>query len=159
MGFSSRFFYAKKEVFQPTSIWAHKYSIYEQNTDMRKLENILDLEEYVSMMNEGKKKDLHSSYPWWSDCKCQVTVWIYQDRTTCQGTLHEKAKNYASNYFAIHPEIQSGDKESLAKQIADEIAEELKKAQFDQRPPASVVAQRERFKIPEDPEKRFIKLR
>ena len=43
------------------------------------------------------------------------------------------------------------------KEIADKVESDLKEASFDQRPPAFVVAQKERNKIPEDPEKKFIR--
>ena len=83
--------------------------------------------------------------------------WICQDRTTTSDDLHEKAKNYALNYFANHPEL-SINKDDVAQEVADDIEKTLQKKCFDQRPIASVLAQDERNKIPEDPEERFIKL-
>ena len=53
---------------------------------------------------------------------------------------------------------QSINKDDVAQEVADEIEKTLQKKCFDQRPIASVLAQDERNKIPEDPEKRFIKL-
>ena len=47
----------------------------------------------------------------------------------------------------------------VAKKVADKVESELRDVCFDQRPPASVVAQNARLSIPEDPERRFIKLR
>ena len=107
-------------------------------------------------MSEGKKSP-HSSYSWYQDCVSQTLQWICQDRTT-NDNLHEKAKNYALNYFTNHPEL-SINKDDVAQEVADEIEKKLNKKCFDQRPPAYVVAQKERNKIPEDPEKKFIKLR
>lgn len=47
----------------------------------------------------------------------------------------------------------------MAKKVADEVEIELKDYSFDQRPPAYVVAQNARFSIPEDPERKYIRLR
>ena len=44
------------------------------------------------------------------------------------------------------------------KEIADKVEHDLKDVCFDQRPPASVVAQNARQSLPEDPEEGFIKL-
>ena len=76
---------------------------------------------------------------------------ICQDRTTTSDNLHEKAKNYALNYFPNHPEL-SINKDDVAQEVADEIEKKLEKKSFDQRPIASVLAQGEREKIAEDPE-------
>ncbi len=54
--------------------------------------------------------------------------------------------------------ISTMDKDKLIEDLADEIEEHLKGYSFFQQPPASVLAQKERTKIPEDPEKKFIKL-
>ena len=43
-------------------------------------------------------------------------------------------------------------------ELADKIEDDLKDYSFFQQPQAALIAQRERGKIPEDPEKRFIKL-
>lgn len=107
-------------------------------------------------MSEGKKSP-HSSYRWYQDCVSQALQWICQDRTTTSDNLHEKAKVYALNYLAGHTE-PSINKDDVAQEVADEIEKKLKKKCFDQRPPAYVVVQKERNKIPEDPEKKFIKL-
>ena len=107
-------------------------------------------------MSEGKKSP-HSSFPWFEDCVTEVQVLICQDNTTTNDDLYEKAKNYALNYFANHPEL-SIDKEDVAREVADVVEKAFQKKCFDQRPPAYVVAQKERNKIPEDPEKKFIKL-
>lgn len=124
---------------------------------MRPLENILDLDHFTALMSEGKKSP-HSSYPWFEDCVAQVILWICQDCTTTNDDLREKAENYARNYLAIHPELSSINRDDLVSEIADEVESRLNKKSFDQRPPASVIAQKERQKIPEDPEKKFIKL-
>ena len=100
----------------------------------------------------------HSSCGWYQDCVSQALQWICQDRTTTRDNLHEKAKNYALNYLATHPEL-SINKDDVAQEVADEVEGELQNKSFDQRPIASVIVQEERNKIPEDPEKRFIKLR
>lgn len=122
-----------------------------------KLQNLLDINEFTAMMSEGKKSP-RSSYLWFEDCVAQVILWICQDRTTTRDNLREKAKNYALNYLATHPE-PSINKDDLVREIADDVEQTLQNKNFDQRPPASVLAQDERNKIPEDPEKRFIKLR
>ena len=123
---------------------------------MRPLENILDFDSFTALMSEGKKSP-HSSCSWYRDCVSQVLELICQDRTTTSDDLHEKAKNYALNYFANHPE-PSINKDDVAQEVADEIEKKLEKKSFDQRPIASVIAQGEREKIPEDPEEQFIKL-
>ena len=107
-------------------------------------------------MSEGKSP--HSSYPWFDDCVLQVGIWICQDRTTTNDNLHDKAENYARNYLAIHPELSSIYKDDLVREVADEVEKEFEHKNFDQRPPASVIAQKERQKIPEDPERKYIKL-
>ena len=108
-------------------------------------------------MSEGKNSP-HSSFPWFEDCVTEVQVLICQDYTTANDDLYEKAKNYALNYFANHPEL-SIDKEDVAREVADVVEKAFQKKCFDQRPPAYVAAQKERNKIPEDPEKKYIKLR
>ncbi|MBO7618676.1 MAG: hypothetical protein J6T22_15935 [Bacteroidales bacterium] len=124
---------------------------------MRQLQNILDLSQFSSLVSEGKKE--HSSLPWWDDCIHHVELQILSDRTTTPDNLREKAKNYASNYIAMQPEASFILKDWFLDDLADEVEKELKNVSFDQRPPASVVAQTARASIPEDPEKRFIKLR
>ena len=123
-----------------------------------RLQNLIDLDQYTSKMNEGKSPKL-SSCSWFNDCVAQVQIWICQDYTTTNDNLHEKAKTYARNYLAIHPELSSINREDVASTVADEVEKAFQKKCFDQRPPAYVAAQKERNKIPEDPEKRFIKLR
>ena len=120
------------------------------------LKNLLDIYQYTSLISEEGKR---SSYPWFQDGVKQVVLWISQDRTTTSEDLREKAENYARNYLAIHPELSSINKDDLVREIADDVEQTLKNKNFDQRPPASVLAQDERNKIPEDPENRFIKLR
>ena len=122
-----------------------------------RLQNILDINQFTTMMSEGKKSP-RSSYLWFEDCVAQVILWICQDHTTTIDDLREKAENYARNYLAIHPELSSINRDDLVREVADEVESTLNKKSFDQRPPASVIAQKERQKIPEDPEKRFIKL-
>ena len=107
-------------------------------------------------MGEGKKAP-HSSG--WNDCFLKVMDQILQDRTTTKENIREKVKNYALNYLAITPEANGIDKDKLIGELADQIEDELEGYSFFQHPPASLIAQKERGKIPEDPEKRFIKLR
>jgi len=107
-------------------------------------------------MSEGKKSP-HSSCSWFNDCVTEVQVLICQDYTTTNDDLYERAKNYALNYFANHPEL-SINKDEVAREVADVVEKAFQKKSFDQRPPAYVAAQKERNKIPEDPEKKFIKL-
>ena len=124
---------------------------------MRPLENILDLYQFTVLMSEGKNSP-RSSYPWFRDCIAQVELWICQDRTTTNDNLREKADNYARNYFAIHPELSSINREDLVREVADEVEKAFKNKSFSQSPPAYVAAQNTRNNIPEDPEARFIKL-
>ena len=123
---------------------------------MRYLQNILDINEYTVLMSEGKKAP-HSSCSWFRDCVAQAKIWICQDYTTTNENLHDKAKNYALNYIANHPEL-SINKDDVAREVADVIEKAFQDKCFDQRPPAYVVAQNARKSLPEDPEKRFIKL-
>lgn len=108
-------------------------------------------------MNEGKTPKL-SSCPWFQDCVGQVKKWICQDRTTTTDKLHEKALNYAKNYLINIPELSSINREEVAREVADKVEKSLKDVCFDQRPPASVIAHKARMSVPEDPERRFIKL-
>ena len=110
-----------------------------------------------TQMREGKGMSFSRS-PWWIDCISQVENLIYQDRTTTRDNLYDKAMSYARNYLCTIPELPSVDKDGVVKEIADKVESDLKDASFDQRPPASVVAQKERDKIPEDPERKFIRL-
>lgn len=130
--------------------WPHKYR-------MRQLQNILDLSQFSSLVSEGKKE--HSSLPWWDDCIHHVELQILSDRTTTPDNFREKAKNYASNYIAMQPEVSFTLKDWFLDDIADEVERDLQDVTFDQRPPANAMAQTARVSIPEDPEKRFIKLR
>lgn len=50
------------------------------------------------------------------------------------------------------------NKDQLLEEIADEVEKKLKDISFDQRPAASVVAQKARMSIQEDPENKYIKL-
>ncbi len=103
-----------------------------------------------------ERKGPLSSDPRYIDCITHVTQWICQDNTTTRDNLYEKALNYALNYIASHPEL-SINKEEMAKEVADEVEHTLQKKCFDNRPPASVIAQWEREKIPEEPENKYIK--
>ena len=107
-------------------------------------------------MGEGKKAP-HSSG--WYDCLSKVKEQILQDRTTTKENLREKVRNYALNYLAVTPEANGIDKDKLIGELADQIEDDLKDYSFFQQPPAALLAQKERAKIPEDPEERFIKLR
>lgn len=125
---------------------------------MSDLQNILDINQYTALMSEGKKSP-HSSIAGWKDLAIQVETWIVQDRTTTSDNLREKIKDYALNYLAVNPGVISMDKDKLIEDLADEIEDDLKDHSFSQQPPATLIAQKERGKMPEDPEKRFIKLR
>ncbi len=127
----------------------HKYRV-------RPLEHILDIDQFTTLMGEGKKAP-HSSG--WNDCLLKVKEQILQDHTTTKDNLREKVRNYALNYLAVTTEANGIDKEKLIGELADQIEDDLKGFSFFQRPPASIIAQKERNKIPEDPEKKFIKLR
>lgn len=124
---------------------------------MTPLQNILDLHQFTSLLSEGKNP--YSSLPWWNDCINQVELQVLTDRTTSHDNLREKAKGYASNYITMQTEFSFLQKDQILEEIADEIEMALKDITFDQRPPASVVAQKGRLSLPENPEERFIKLR
>ena len=123
---------------------------------MGPLQNIITLDQFIL---REERRTAFSSYPWWDDCIQHVELQILSDRTTTPDNLREKAKNYASNYIAMQTEISFALKDWFLDDLADEVEKELKNVSFDQRPPASIVAQTARASIPEDPEKRFIKLR
>ena len=122
---------------------------------MRPLLNIFGFEQFT-LMHENKESSFSSNL-WWSDCINQVKFWICQDRTTTKDNLHEKAKNYAQNYFAIHPEL-SVNRDDITDEVVDEVELAFQDTLFDQRPPAGVVAQNERERIPQKPENKYIKL-
>jgi len=123
---------------------------------MRPLQNILDIYQFASLVREGKIA--YSSLPWWTDCIYQVEMQLLSDKTTTHDTLRQKAKDYASNYIAMQTESPFIQKDLILDDIADKVEKELEKVSFDQRPLASVVAQKARASIPENPEERFIKL-
>ncbi len=123
---------------------------------MRPLQNILDLSQFTSLVKE--EKDSYSSLPWWEDCISQVEIQLLSDKTTSQDNLREKAKNYAINYFVMQTESSYINKDQLLEEIADEVEKKLKDISFDQRPAASVVAQKARMSIQEEPENKYIKL-
>lgn len=123
---------------------------------MRSLQNILDLYQLADLLTEGKAS--YSSLPWWRDCINQVELQVLTDRTTSCDNLREKAMNYASNYIIMQTEVSFLQKDQFLEEIADEIEKALQNITFDQRPPASVVAQKARLSLSEDPEERFIKL-
>lgn len=125
---------------------------------MKPLDNLLNFDQYVTLMSEEKKTH-HSSIVGWEDCLSKVIEQILQDRTTTKDNLRDKVRNYALNYIAITPELSGIDKDKLIEDLADEIEDELKGYSFFQQPPATLMAQRERGKIPEEPEKRFVKLK
>ena len=126
----------------------HKYR-------MRPLEHILDIDQFTNLMGEGKKAP-HSSG--WNDCLLKVKEQILQDHKTTKDNLREKVRNYALNYLAVTPEANGIDKDKLIGELADKIEDDLKDYSFFQQPQAALIAQRERGKIPEDPEEKFIKL-
>ena len=123
---------------------------------MRQLERLLYYDQFITLMGEGKKAP-HSSG--WYDCLLKVKEQILQDRTTTKENVREKARNYVLNYLAVTPELSGLDRDKLIEDIADEIEDDLKDYSFFQQPPAALLAQKERAKIPEAPEERFIKLR
>lgn len=108
-------------------------------------------------MIEGK--DPQSFVACWDDCVSKVIDQIVQDRTTTKETLREKVRSYALNYLAATPETSGIDKDKFIEDLTDEIEDDLNDYSFPQSPPAVLIAQKERGKIPEDPEERFIKLR
>ena len=122
---------------------------------MKSIQNILDYSQFTSLI-EGKNES--SSLPWWEDCIHHVELQVLTDRTTSRENLREKAKSYASNYIAMQTETPFIQKDMFLDDIADVVEKDLEKVTFDQRPPASVVAQTARMSIPEDPEERFIRL-
>lgn len=124
---------------------------------MRQLKNILDLEHFT-LMREGKKIS-RSSCAWWDNCISTVTSQVLADKTTSRDNLRQKIKDYASNYIAYQSEVSYIQKDAYLDDIADEVEKDLEDVQFDQRPPASVVAQMARKTIPEQPENKFIRLR
>lgn len=123
---------------------------------MRPLQHIIYFDQYLQM-KEGNGISFSLS-PWWTDCINQVELWICQDHTTTKDNLRDKAESYARNYLFTIPELPSVDKDGVVQEIADKVEDDLKDVSFDQRPPASVLAQKERDKIPETPEERFVRL-
>lgn len=124
---------------------------------MRPLQNILDLYQFSSLISEGKSD--YSLLPWWKDCIYQVKMQLLSDKTTTSDTLRQKARDYASNYFAIQTELPYIQKDQFLDALADQVEKELEDVSFDQRPLASVAAQKARASIQERPEEKFIKLR
>lgn len=124
---------------------------------MRPLQNILDIDQFSSLMKEGKSD--YSSLPWWKDCIYQVKMQLLSDKTTSRDKLRQKARDYASNYIAIQTEFPYLQKNKLLDAIADQVEKELDGVSFDQRPLASVAAQKARASIQERPVEKFIKLR
>ncbi len=76
--------------------------------------------------------------------------------TKCDQELEQTIIGVFCN-IASNTEL-SINKDDVAREVADVVEKAFQKKCFDQRPPACVVAQKERKKIPEDPEKKFIKL-
>ena len=64
---------------------------------MRPLKYIISIEQFTQM-REGNTISFSSS-PWWNDAILQVKAWIYQDRTTSEDNLYDKAMSYARNYL------------------------------------------------------------
>ena len=125
---------------------------------MEHLERLLYYDQFIALMGEGKKAP-HSSMDRWDECLLNVMNQVLQDRTTTKENLREKVKNYALNYLAVTPEASGIDKDKLIGELADQIEDDLKDYSFFQQPPAALLAQEERGKIPKDPEEKFIKLR
>lgn len=107
-------------------------------------------------MIEGK--DPQAFMACWDDCVSIVIDQIVQDSTTTKETLREKVRNYALNYLAATPETSGIDKDKFIEDLTDEIEDDLKDYSFPQSPQAVLIAHKERGRIPEDPEERFIKL-
>ena len=84
---------------------------------------------------------------------------LLSDKTTTHDNLRQKARDHASNYIAIQTEFPYIQKDQFLDALADQVESDLEDATFDQRPLAYVVAQKERNKIPEDPERKYIRLR
>lgn len=124
---------------------------------MRPLQNILDIYQFSSLISEGKSD--YSSLPWWKDCIYQVKMQLLSDKTTTSDNLRQKARDYASNYIAIQTELPYIQKDQFLDALADQVEKELDDVSFDQRPLASVAAQKARASIQEKPEEKFIKLR
>lgn len=124
---------------------------------MRPLQNILDINQFYSLIGEGKRD--YTSLPWWKDCISQVKIQLLSDKTTSHDNLHQKARDYASNYIAIQTEFPYIQKDQFLDALADQVEKELEDVSFDQRPLASVAAQKARASIQERPEEKFIKLR
>lgn len=124
---------------------------------MRPLENILDIYQFSSLISERKSD--YSSLPWWEDCIYQVKMQLLSDKTSTHDNLRQKAKDYASNYIAIQTEFPYIQKDQFLDVLADQVEKELEHVSFDQRPLASVAAQKARASIQEKPEEKFIKLR
>ena len=124
---------------------------------MRSLQNILDIDQFSSLIREGQSA--YSSLPWWDDCISHVKLQLLTDKTTSHDNLRQKARDYASNYIAIQTEYPYIQKDALLDDLADQVEKELEGVSFDQRPPASVVAQKARAGVQEDPERGFIKFR
>ena len=123
---------------------------------MRPLQHIIYFDQYLQM-KDGNGISFSLS-PWWTDCINQVELWICQDQTTTKDNLRDKAESYARNYLFTIPGLPSADKDGVVQEIADKVEDDLKDVSFDQRPPASVLAQKERDKILEAPEERCIRL-
>lgn len=120
-----------------------------------RLQNILNIYQYTALVGEGK--DHQSLLACWDECVLQIKNQILADHTTTRENLREKIKNYILNYLAVTPAVFSVDRDKLIEMLAEEIEDDLKKVKFNQRPPASVIAQQEREKIQEEPENQFIK--
>ena len=84
---------------------------------------------------------------------------LLSDKTTTHDNLRQKARDYASNYIAIQTELPYIQKDQFLDALADQVEKELEDVSFDQRPLASVAAQKARASIQERPEEKFIKLR
>ena len=84
---------------------------------------------------------------------------VLSDKTTTRDNLRQKARDYASNYIAIQTEFPYIQKDQFLDALADQVEKELEDVSFDQRPRASVTAERARACIQKKPEERFIKLR
>ena len=140
-----------------------RFSVFQLGTSadrkyiMRPLQHIIYFDQYLQM-KEGNGISFSLS-PWWTNCINQVELWICQDHTTTKDNLHDKAESYARNFLFTIPELPSEDKDGVVQEIADKVEDDLKDVSFDQRPPASVLAQQERNKIPKAPDKKYIKLR
>lgn len=124
---------------------------------MRPLQNILDINQFTSLLKEGKK-DPHADCPWWDDCISSVIISLCSDRMTTRDNLYQKAMEAALNFLSTSQAVSLADKEHLAKEIAEIVEDKLKDSGFSNKMLANLEAERQRNNVSEEPENRFVKL-